>query len=221
MSTLTSVIPAGFDVAKVREDFPVLKQTIHGKPLVYLDSAATAQKPFAVIDAIRKFYEVDCANIHRGVHELSQRSTASYEETRSKAKRFLNSRFTNELIFAPIGTALTDLGTAIGGISPVLEPIGTIFDDLGGLSTFIGNQIQGLYDSTVTFNQLLFDIPIQLINFGSDLFDLLTGQPTEAAAGLATDFSGLAGGVSADLSGLLGAAPADLSALGTDLLTIF
>lgn len=125
--------------------------------------------------------------------------------------------FTNELIFAPIGTALTDLGTAIGGISPVLEPIGTIFDDLGGLSTFIGNQIQGLYDSAVTFNQLLFDIPIQLINFGSDLFDLLTGQPTEAAAGLATDFSG----VSADLSGLLGAAPADLSALAPDLLTIF
>jgi hypothetical protein len=129
--------------------------------------------------------------------------------------------FTNELIFAPIGTALTDLGTAIDGISPVLEPIGTIFDDLGGLSTFIGNQIQGLYDSAVTFNQLLFDIPIQLINFGSNLFDLLTGQPTEAAAGLATDFSGLAGGVSADLSGLLGAAPADLSALSTDLLTIF
>ena len=129
--------------------------------------------------------------------------------------------FTNELIFAPIGNGLTELGTAIGGISPVLEPIGTIFDDLGGLSTFIGNQIQGLYDSTVTFNQLLFDIPIQLINFGSDLFDLLTGQPTEAAAGLATDFSGLAGGVSADLSGLLGAAPADLSALAPDLLTIF
>jgi hypothetical protein len=129
--------------------------------------------------------------------------------------------FTNELIFAPIGNGLTELGTAIGGISPVLEPIGTIFDDLGGLSTFIGNQIQGLYDSTVTFNQLLFDIPIQLINFGSNLFDLLTGQPTEAAAGLATDFSGLAGGVSADLSGLLGAAPADLGALSTDLLTIF
>jgi len=63
-------------VEKVREDFPVLKQNIHGKPLVYLDSAATAQKPFAVIDAIRRFHEVDCANIHRGVHELSQRSTA-------------------------------------------------------------------------------------------------------------------------------------------------
>jgi cysteine desulfurase/selenocysteine lyase len=99
MSTLGSVISAGFDVEKIREDFPVLKQTIHGKPLVYLDSAATAQKPFAVVDAIRKFHEVDCANIHRGVHELSQRSTAAYEETRIKAKRFLNSKTTNELIF--------------------------------------------------------------------------------------------------------------------------
>ena len=99
MSALTSVISAGFDVDKVREDFPVLKQRIHGKPLVYLDSAATAQKPFAVIDAIRKFHEVDCANIHRGVHELSQRSTAAYEETRTKAKRFLNARAKNEVIF--------------------------------------------------------------------------------------------------------------------------
>ena len=99
MSTLTSVIAAGFDVEKIREDFPVLKQTIHGKPLVYLDSAATAQKPTAVVDAIRQFHEVDCANIHRGVHELSQRSTAAYEETRVKARHFLNSKTTNELIF--------------------------------------------------------------------------------------------------------------------------
>jgi cysteine desulfurase/selenocysteine lyase len=99
MSMIASVIPAGFDVDKIREDFPVLKQRIHGKPLVYLDSAATAQKPLAVIEAIRKFYEVDCANIHRGVHELSQRSTAAYEETRSKAKRFLNARAKNEVIF--------------------------------------------------------------------------------------------------------------------------
>jgi cysteine desulfurase/selenocysteine lyase len=99
MSTLTTEIAAGFDVEKIREDFPVLKQTIHGKPLVYLDNAATAQKPRAVIDAIRKFHEVDCANIHRGVHELSQRSTAAYEETRAKMKRFLNARSKSELIF--------------------------------------------------------------------------------------------------------------------------
>src|SRR5438874_12629279 len=99
MSTLSNTVIAPFDVEKIREDFPVLKQNIHGKPLVYLDSAATAQKPFAVIDAIRRFHEVDCANIHRGVHELSQRSTAAYEETRSKARRFVNARSKNELIF--------------------------------------------------------------------------------------------------------------------------
>ena len=99
MSALSSAISRGFDVEKVREDFPVLRQKIHGKPLVYLDNAATAQKPVAVIDAIRKFHEVDCANIHRGVHELSQRSTAAYEETRVKSKRFLNARSKSEIVF--------------------------------------------------------------------------------------------------------------------------
>src|ERR1700739_26340 len=99
MSTARSMVATGFDVEKIREDFPVLKQTIHGKPRVYFARAATAQNPFAVIDAIRKFHEVDCANIHRGVHELSQRSTAAYEETRSKARRFLNARHKEELIF--------------------------------------------------------------------------------------------------------------------------
>jgi cysteine desulfurase/selenocysteine lyase len=99
MSALTTEIAAGFDVERIREDFPVLKQTIHGKPLVYLDNAATAQKPYAVIEAIRKFHEVDCANIHRGVHELSQRTTAAYEATRAKMKRFLNARSKSELIF--------------------------------------------------------------------------------------------------------------------------
>jgi len=99
MSTASTEIPVGFDVERIREDFPVLKQTIHGKPLVYLDNAATSQKPRAVIDAIVKFYEVDCANIHRGVHELSQRSTAAYEETRAKTKHFLNARSQTEIIF--------------------------------------------------------------------------------------------------------------------------
>ena len=99
MSTVPTEVASSFEVEKIRDDFPVLKQTIHGKPLVYMDSAATAQKPYAVIDAIRKFHEVDCANIHRGVHELSQRSTAAYEETRGKARRFLNARARNELIF--------------------------------------------------------------------------------------------------------------------------
>ena len=121
MSVIASVVSAAFDVDKVREDFPVLKQRIHGKPLVYLDSAATAQKPLAVIEAIRKFYEVDCANIHRGVHELSQRSTAAYEETRSKAKRFLNARAKNELIFVRGATEGINLVASSWGRKNVKE----------------------------------------------------------------------------------------------------
>lgn len=99
MSTLSSQVSPILDVEKIRQDFPVLKQTIHGKPLVYLDNAATSQKPRSVIEAITHFYEVDCANIHRGVHELSQRSTAKYEETRAKVKKFLNAKSKHEIIF--------------------------------------------------------------------------------------------------------------------------
>ena len=121
MSTLSSEIKAAFDVERVREDFPVLKQTVHGKPLVYLDSAATAQKPSCVVEAIRHFHEVDCANIHRGVHELSQRSTASYEEARAKVKRFLNSRSKNELIFVRGTTEAINLVSSSWGRKYVKE----------------------------------------------------------------------------------------------------
>jgi cysteine desulfurase / selenocysteine lyase len=121
MSTLSSEIKAAFDVERVREDFPVLKQTVHGKPLVYLDSAATAQKPSCVVEAIRHFHEVDCANIHRGVHELSQRSTASYEEARAKVKRFLNSRSRNELIFVRGTTEAVNLVSSSWGRKFVKE----------------------------------------------------------------------------------------------------
>ena len=99
MSALSSTVSTPLDVERIRSEFPVLKQKVHGKPLIYLDSAATAQKPLAVIESMRRFYEVDCANIHRGVHELSQRSTAAYEQTRAKARQFLNSRSKSELIF--------------------------------------------------------------------------------------------------------------------------
>jgi cysteine desulfurase/selenocysteine lyase len=121
MSTLPSEVSTTFDVERIREDFPVLKQTIHGKPLVYMDSAATAQKPFAVIDAIRKFHEVDCANIHRGVHELSQRSTAAYEETRGKMKRFLNAKSKSELIFVRGATEGINLVASSWGRKNVKE----------------------------------------------------------------------------------------------------
>ena len=86
MSTLSRVVSAGFDVEQIRGDFPILKQTVHGKPLVYLDNAATSQKPKAVIDAITHYYLADNANIHRGVHELSQRSTHAYEGARTRIR---------------------------------------------------------------------------------------------------------------------------------------
>ena len=94
MSTnMTSpVAPRAFDVQRVRRDFPILNQRIHGKPLVYLDNAATTQKPQAVIDAMVRSYAEDNANIHRGVHLLSERATQAYEEAREKVQRFLNAR---------------------------------------------------------------------------------------------------------------------------------
>jgi cysteine desulfurase/selenocysteine lyase len=101
--TLASVAvrpPAGgFDVRKIREDFPALRQQLHGRPLVYLDNAATTQKPRAVIEALRHFYEEYCANIHRGVHLLSERATQAYEDARAKVQRFLNAATSREIIF--------------------------------------------------------------------------------------------------------------------------
>jgi len=88
-----------FDVKRIREDFPILKQKVHGKPLVYLDNAATTQKPAQVIEAILRFYAQDCSNVHRGVHLLSERATEVYESARRKVKRFLNAFDLREIVF--------------------------------------------------------------------------------------------------------------------------
>ena len=90
---------SGFDVKQVREDFPILHQEVRGRPLVYLDSAATAQKPQAVIDALVRFYQRDNANVHRGVHVLSERATEAYEGAREAVRRFINARDTREIVF--------------------------------------------------------------------------------------------------------------------------
>ena len=88
-----------FDVRRVREDFPILGQMVHGKPLVYLDNAATSQKPLAVIEAERRFYLEDCANIHRGVHLLSERATKAYEDVRMKIQLLLNAPEAKQIVF--------------------------------------------------------------------------------------------------------------------------
>jgi cysteine desulfurase / selenocysteine lyase len=88
-----------FDVESIRRDFPILAARVHGKPLVYLDNAATSQKPLAVIEAEMDFYRSTCSNIHRGVHELSERASKAYEDTRENVRRFINSKETREIIF--------------------------------------------------------------------------------------------------------------------------
>ena len=88
-----------FDVAHRREDFPILKQTIHGRPLVYLDNAATSQKPQSVIDAESRYYATLNANVHRGIHDLSQRATDAFEAARDKVRRFINAADAKEVVF--------------------------------------------------------------------------------------------------------------------------
>jgi len=88
-----------FDVARIRRDFPILHQRVHGKPLVYLDNAATTQKPQAVIDAISRYYTTDNANVHRGVHLLSQRATEDYENARVTVQKFINAAESCEIIY--------------------------------------------------------------------------------------------------------------------------
>ena len=87
------------DVERIRQDFPILHQEINGKPLVYLDNAATSQKPKQVIEALDKYYQQDNANIHRGVHTLSERATADYEQARGKVRDFINASSEKEIIF--------------------------------------------------------------------------------------------------------------------------
>ncbi len=96
---MTPTARTGFEVARIRDDFPVLGQSVRGKPLVYLDNAATSQKPRAVLDALVRYYTEDNANVHRGVHLLSERATRCYEEARIKIARHLNATDAREIVF--------------------------------------------------------------------------------------------------------------------------
>lgn len=100
-NAVTRVTETGYslDVEKLRQDFPILSQSVHGKPLIYLDNAATAQKPAAVIETLDRYYREYNANIHRGVHILSERATAAYEGARQSVQRFINASSQKEVIF--------------------------------------------------------------------------------------------------------------------------
>ena len=107
-----------FDVSAVREDFPILKETIYGKPLTFLDSAASAQKPQAVIDTVANFYSHSYANIHRGIYKLSQEATEAYEQVRNKVAKFINAASREECLF---------VRNATEGINLVAQSYGRTF----------------------------------------------------------------------------------------------
>jgi cysteine desulfurase / selenocysteine lyase len=96
---MSATITPALDVERLRRDFPILAQPIRGKPLVYLDNAATSQKPRSVIDAVSRFYSSENANIHRGVHYLSEQATAAYDAVRARVASFLNAASTAEIVF--------------------------------------------------------------------------------------------------------------------------
>jgi len=108
------------DIARIREDFPILGQKVNGRPLVYLDNAATSQKPRQVIEAISHFYSEDYSNIHRGVHTLSQRSTQSYEAVRTKVQKLIHAAEDREIIFVRGATEGINL-VAFGYLRPRLQ----------------------------------------------------------------------------------------------------
>ncbi|MDW3099498.1 MAG: cysteine desulfurase [Alphaproteobacteria bacterium] len=110
-----------FDVERVRADFPILSREIYGKPLVYLDNAASAQKPVQVLDAIRDAYANDYANVHRGLHYLANASTQAFEDAREKVRALLNAPTTDEIIFTKGGTEAMNL-VAQGYLQPIIQP---------------------------------------------------------------------------------------------------
>lgn len=116
-----ALAPSALLPATLREDFPILATMARGKPLVYLDNAATSQKPRQVIDALSRYYEAENANIHRGVHYLSERATLLYDETREAARRFINAASSREVIFTRGTTEAINL-VAQGFGSAVLRP---------------------------------------------------------------------------------------------------
>jgi cysteine desulfurase/selenocysteine lyase len=110
-----------FDVQAIRRDFPILARQVHGKPLVYLDNAATTQKPRAVIEALVRFYEQQNANIHRAIHTLGEEATAAYEETRAKVSRFVNAPRPESIVFTRSATESLNLVASAWGRANLRE----------------------------------------------------------------------------------------------------
>ncbi len=120
-ASLMSAAPSHkvLDIQNIRAQFPILQQTVHGKPLIYLDNAATTQKPQAVLDALARYHRYDNANVHRGIHTLATRATAALEATRHSVQQFIGAADTAEIIFTPGTTASINLVAATYGQAKV------------------------------------------------------------------------------------------------------
>lgn len=118
---MTSEVRGGYDVDEIRAEFPILYREIHGKPLVYLDNGASAQKPRAVLDAIDYTYKMEYANVHRGLHYLSNAATARFEDARETVRRFINAPSLEEIIFTRSSTEAINLVAASWGGANIRE----------------------------------------------------------------------------------------------------
>lgn len=140
-SSLNHRKTVAFDITKVREDFPILNSTVRGKRLVYLDNAATTQKPYQVIDRIKRYYESQNSNVHRGVHYLSELATQEYENARETVRKFINAESTEEIIFTRGTTEAINLVASSFGKLNITEGDEVIITEMEHHSNIVPWQI--------------------------------------------------------------------------------
>jgi cysteine desulfurase / selenocysteine lyase len=129
------------DWSAIRGDFPILDQQVHGQPLIYFDNAATTQKPRPVLDALSRYYLTDNANVHRGIHELSNRATAGFEAARARAARFINAAHPEEIIFTRGATEGINLVAQAWGAAHIREGDGVLLTEMEHHSNIVPWQL--------------------------------------------------------------------------------
>src|SRR6266436_4286475 len=153
-----AVTNGAYDVARIREDFPILAMPVYGKPLVYLDNAASAQKPKAVLDRLHHAYTAEYANVHRGLHYLANAATEAYEDAREKVRGFLNGAQAS----VPLDVDVQDIGCDFYAVTGHklygLTGIGVLYGRYGHLETMPpfnggGEMIREVYEDRVTYGE--------------------------------------------------------------------
>ncbi len=178
--------PRGFDAEAVRAQFPILSRTVHGKPLVYLDSAATTQKPRAVLDALTRYYERTNANIHRGLHALAEEATAAYEAVRESVARFIGAPESAGIVFVRNTTEAINLVAASYGarLKPGDEVVLTVMEHHSNLVPW--QMLARRTGCVLRHVDVTEDLSLDMASFGK----LLTGKTRIVAVGQASNAIG-------------------------------